>query len=150
MDDALDALQQTFLKAHRALSSFREDAHPYTWLYRIALNCAYTMLKRRQRRRAEMVVEQESMLDNPSDGDANALEQAARAERAKIVQQAIMELPEDLRAAVLLRDIEGLSYDEVASVLGVPQGTAKSRVHRAREMLKRSLERVLGKEFVAD
>jgi len=55
VDDALDALQQTFLRAHRALRSFREDSQPYTWLYRIALNCAYTMLKRRQRRRVEVV-----------------------------------------------------------------------------------------------
>lgn len=150
VDDALDALQQTFLRAHRAFGSFRKDSHPYTWLYRIAVNCAYTMLERRRRRRLEMVVEHQNLLHNPVNEETDASEHAAKTERVKIVQQAIMKLPEDLRAAVLLRDIEQLSYDEVARILDVPLGTVKSRVHRARELLKNHLKCVLGEEFVAE
>jgi len=150
-DDALDALQQTFLRAHRALRSFREDSKPYTWLYRIALNCAYTALKRRAgRRHMEVLTSADGWRADPPAADHDAAENVEKRERAQIVQEAIMRLPEDVRVAVLLRDIEQLPYEEVAKILNVPLGTAKSRVHRGRELLKERLERVLGKEFVAD
>ncbi|RKY18018.1 MAG: hypothetical protein DRP63_02735 [Planctomycetota bacterium] len=150
-DDALDALQQTFLRAHRALRGFREESKPYTWLYRIALNCAYTALKRRAgRRQKEILAEADGWCGDPPAAGADAAENAQKRETAQIVQEAIMELPADIRSAVLLRDIEQLPYQEVAKILNVPVGTAKSRVHRGRELLKERLERVLGKEFVAE
>ena len=150
-DDALDALQQTFLRAHRALRSFREDSKPYTWLYRIALNCAYTALKRRSgRRHIGMFADAEGWRADLPAVNEDVAENVGKREVAQIVQEAIMRLPEDVRAAILLRDIEQLPYEEVAKILDVPVGTAKSRVHRGRELLKERLERVLGKEFVAD
>ena len=150
-DDALDALQQTFLRAHRALRSFREDSKPYTWLYRIALNCAYTALKRRAgRRHMEVLADADGWRADPPAVNQDVAENVGKREVAQIVQEAIMGLPEDVRAAILLRDIEQLPYEEVAKILNVPVGTAKSRVHRGRELLKERLERVLGKEFVAD
>ncbi|RKY13316.1 MAG: RNA polymerase subunit sigma-24, partial [Planctomycetota bacterium] len=75
---------------------------------------------------------------------------AQKRETAQLVQKAIMELPADIRSAVLLRDIEQLSYEEVAKILNVPVGTAKSRVHRGRQLLKERLEQILGREFVAE
>jgi len=150
-DDALDALQQTFLRAHRALRGFREEAKPYTWLFRIALNCAYTALKKKAgRRQMEILAEADGWQADPPAPGENAAENAQKRETAQLVQKAIMELPADIRSAVLLRDIEQLPYEEVAKILNVPVGTAKSRVHRGRQLLKERLEQILGREFVAE
>jgi len=149
-EEALDAVQQAFMRAHKAWDKFREASSRYTWVYRIAINCAYTQLKKR-RRRQEMEpasIDADEGFDVAVGRENGVADEVGRKEMERIVQAAIGRLPEDVRGALVLRDIDGLSYEEIADVLEIPVGTVKSRVHRARELLKGMLERILGREFV--
>ncbi|MCX7703396.1 MAG: sigma-70 family RNA polymerase sigma factor [Planctomycetota bacterium] len=149
-EEALDVAQETFLRAHKGLSSFHGSSSPYTWLFRIALNCAYSHIKEKKRKLFSSLApdsenSEETISDNIIDHTApDAPSLLQQSETAAAVQQAILRLPEDLRFAVVLRDIEELSYEEIAEIENCPAGTVKSRVHRAREMLKRLLKEVLG------
>ena len=145
-EEALDVVQDVFVSAHQHLARFREDARLSTWLYRIAKNhCLNRLkyLKRRGRGRSESYGEQEEgvlvrALGSPLAPDA-ALE-AAR-EQAR-VQEAISSLEPDARMLVVLRDIEGLSYEEIVDITELALGTVKSRLHRAREKLADVLGRL--------
>lgn len=133
LDDARDveeAVQDTFVHAWRNLERFRGDAAPYTWLYRIAVNEA---LMRRRRKTLPTSELEETIVSDGADpfGAADA--------RTFLVER-LRALPGDYRAAVVLRDVEGLSNEEVAEVLGISLAAAKSRIHRGRMQLRADLE----------
>lgn len=131
-----DVAQEVFLKVFQRISAFDERSRFYTWLYRVAANAAKDHLKKRRRRPAVPLEEDAGIaaLDRgPADG-------AAAAENRRIVRAAIGELPARYREVLTLRELEGLSYNEIADVLQLSMGTVESRLHRARERLKRRLE----------
>jgi len=141
--DAMDVAQEAFLKAYRALPNFRGDSAFYTWLYRIAINTAKNHLVSMSRRPAE------AHLEN-SDGDAIDIEELQKdfdnpenlllAEEIKqTILTAMNKLPEDLRVAITLREIDGLTYEEIAEAMDCPIGTVRSRIFRAREAVDAKL-----------
>lgn len=145
--EAEDVAQEAFVKAYRALGSFRGDSAFYTWLYRIAVNTARNAIASRQRRpldyEAELTESEQnnvnSRLKHDDTPEATALSEEIRV----TVNQAIEELPEDLRTAIVLREVEGLSYEEIAAAMDCPVGTVRSRIFRAREAIDRALKPLL-------
>jgi len=145
--EAEDVAQEAFVKAYRALGSFRGDSAFYTWLYRIAVNTARNAIASRQRRPLEYEAdlsesEQSNLASRLRDTDtpeANALSEEIRV----TVNEAIGQLPEDLRTAIVLREVEGLSYEEIAAAMDCPVGTVRSRIFRAREAIDRALKPLL-------
>ena len=145
--DALDVTQEAFLKAYRALPNFRGDSAFYTWLYRIAVNTAKNYLAVQSRRPAEGDAGAGDIEQN--EGDAALTEHDTPEHllltdeiRATVVA-AIEGLPEDLRTAIMLRELEGLSYEEIAVVMECPIGTVRSRIFRAREAIDKELKPLL-------
>ena len=134
-----DVTQEAFIKAYRALPRFRGDAAFYTWLYRIAINTAKNHLVSRSRRPPGSDVEVEDAEYYEAGGalrdQENPENQLFRAELEKVVNTAIKELPDDLRAAVTLREFDGLSYEDIADIMDCPVGTVRSRIFRAREAI---------------
>lgn len=134
-----DVVQESFIKAYRALGSFRGDSQFYTWLYRIAVNTAKNFLVARSRRPPTSDVELEDAEHfSGNDGliDLDTPENLAEGEELRaVVESAIRALPEDLRVAITLREFEGLSYEDIAGVMGCPVGTVRSRIFRAREAI---------------
>ncbi len=134
-----DVTQEAFIKAYRALPRFRGDAAFYTWLYRIAINTAKNHLVSRGRRPPGNDVEIEDAEYYETGGalrdQENPENQLFRAELEKVVNTAIKELPDDLRAAVTLREFDGLSYEDIADIMDCPVGTVRSRIFRAREAI---------------
>ncbi|HKK13107.1 MAG TPA: RNA polymerase sigma factor RpoE [Gammaproteobacteria bacterium] len=146
--DALDVVQEAFLKAYRALSSFRGDSAFYTWMYRIAINTAKNHLISQGRRppgddidaREAEQYEGRSGLKEYDTPEHLLLKD----EIEETVLRAIEELPDDLRMAVTLRELEGMSYEEIAQTMGCPIGTVRSRIFRAREAIDNKLRPLLG------
>ena len=138
--EAEDIAQETFLRAHRAVGEFRGEARLSTWLYAIASRLCLNRLASAPRRLERADDAALLRLPAPAADAASALE---RSELAAALQQAIAELPEDRRIVVVLRDLEGLTYEEIAEALGLELGTVRSRLHRARNDLKAKLERFL-------
>jgi RNA polymerase sigma-70 factor, ECF subfamily len=146
-DEAQDVAQDAFIKAYRALASFRGDSAFYTWLYRIAINTAKNQLASNKRRAEDFDLDlqdpdQYEMHGRLRDGDTPeglALTEEIR----ETVNQAIEALPEDLRTAIVLREIEGLSYEEIAGAMECPVGTVRSRIFRAREAIDKRLKPLL-------
>lgn len=145
--DAMDVTQEAFLKAYRAIPNFRGESAFYTWLYRIAVNTAKNYLAMQSRRPPE--VDQDISDIEQIEGD-NTLKDndtpehlLLTAEIQATVIAAIGQLPEDLRTAIMLRELEGLSYEEIASVMECPIGTVRSRIFRAREAIDKELEPLL-------
>ena len=139
--DAEDAMQDAFLQAFRGWSDFRADAAPTTWLYRIAVNAALQRV--RARRPTELLIEE---VDEPRqivDWTGDVPEAAARAEFLAEVERGIALLPPDLRVTLVLRDVEGLSTAEAAGVLELSEAAVKSRLHRARVLLRAFLQDLL-------
>jgi RNA polymerase sigma-70 factor (ECF subfamily) len=136
--EAEEIAQETFLRAHRALPEFRGEARLGTWLYAIASRLCLNRLAAPERRLARGDVEALSAAPSHEPDAAAALE---RSERDAALREAIAALPEERRIVVILRDLEGLSYDEIAEVLALEPGTVRSRLHRARMDLKAKLER---------
>ncbi len=130
---ALDATQETFLTVFRKAGQFKGDSALGTWIYRIAVNTCYDMLRKAKRRRTDPLPEH----IDPSDPSAEAALDSA-GDRPEILA-ALSKLPKEFRAAVVLADIEGLGTAEVAKALGVPSGTVKSRVYRGRRLLAKYL-----------
>ena len=134
-----DVSQEAFIKAYRALKNFRGDSQFYTWLYRIAVNTAKNYLVTKNRRPpsedvdigdAEFYGGSEYLKDNDTpEGEMY------RSELEEVVFRAMNDLPEDLRTAVTLREMEGLSYEDIASIMDCPVGTVRSRIFRAREAI---------------
>ena len=144
-----DVTQEAFIKAYRALPNFRGESAFYTWLYRIAINTAKNYLVALGRR-APTTTEFDNE-DAESFDDAEALRDTATPENllmgrevATAVNRAVEALPEDLRTAITLREIEGLSYEEIAGVMNCPIGTVRSRIFRAREAIAVELRPLLG------
>ena len=143
-----DVAQETFIKAYRALPSFRGDSAFYTWLYRIGINTAKNFLVS-QGRRAPTTTDFDSE-EAETFEDADQLRDVNTPERLMMTRQigdtvnAAMEaLPEELKTAIVLREIEGLSYDEIATIMDCPIGTVRSRIFRAREAISEKLKPLL-------
>lgn len=147
--DAADAAQEVFLKAFKGIRQFRQGSSLKTWLYRIAIREALNhrrWFKRHLRKNVSMDAETEegyAQID-VEDCSATPFDQLAAREIQSAVQNALQQVPEVFRTAVILRDLEGLSYEEVAEVLDVSVGTVKSRILRGRRNLKELLEPLLG------
>jgi RNA polymerase sigma-70 factor (ECF subfamily) len=144
-----DVTQETFIKAYRSLSSFRGDSAFYTWLYRIGINAAKNFLVA-QKRRASTTTNgfDIEVAENFEEGsqlrELNTPENELMSKQiAQTVHQALQALPEELRSAITLREIEGLSYEEIASIMGCPTGTVRSRIFRAREAIADKLQSVM-------
>lgn len=144
--DAEDVVQETFLRAWRGLESFRGESSLKTWLYAIALNRVRArrgvLAKLRARFGAGEAPGADpdfSLVDGLADAGLTPEENAVRAEERRRLRKAVLALPEEFRTAVVLRDLEGLSYDEVAAVLSVPIGTVRSRLARGRALIKEAL-----------
>jgi RNA polymerase sigma-70 factor (ECF subfamily) len=146
-----DVTQEAFIKAYRALPSFRGESAFYTWLYRIGINTAKNYLVALGRRAPTSTgfdnEEAENFEDADQLRDSNTPEDELHGkEIAAVVNHAMDALPEDLRTAITLREIEGLSYEEIASVMNCPIGTVRSRIFRAREAIATELRPLLGTE----
>jgi RNA polymerase sigma-70 factor, ECF subfamily len=146
-----DIAQETFIRAYRALPQFRGDSAFYTWLYRIAVNTAKKTLLDMRR---DPVVTQSALASGDDDDETSRLDNEltdgetpeavlASREIAETVNAAIEALPEDLRQAILLREVEGLAYEEIANVMNCPIGTVRSRIFRAREAIAQRLRPLL-------
>ena len=142
-----DVTQEAFIKAYRALPNFRGESAFYTWLYRIAINTAKNAIVSRDR----SPVEYDLDLQNPEESydmhgrlkDAETPEGLVLTEEIRnTVNEAIAALPEDLRTAIVLRELDGLSYEEIAATMECPVGTVRSRIFRAREAIDRRLREV--------
>ena len=131
-EDAKDVVQEAYVRAWRGIGSFRGEAAWSTWMYRITANAAATVAKRRRRQRAELV-EEEPAVPSPEAGPEARAESADALDR---LARAVDELPATLRSVVVLKDVYGLSHDEVAEALGISVGAAKVRLHRARRRLR--------------
>ncbi len=147
LSEAQDVAQEVFLKAYRALPNFRGESAFYTWLYRIADNTAKNYLVAQKRRPPGSDIDLD---DAEQYGAELALRENAtpehlllRDEIEKTVFGAIEELPEDVRTAITLRELEGLSYEEIAQAMGCPVGTVRSRIFRAREAIDSKLKPLL-------
>jgi RNA polymerase sigma-70 factor (ECF subfamily) len=145
--DAEDVAQEAFIKAYRALPQFRGDSAFYTWLYRIAINTAKNALAARDRNPVAYQVDLQdsddsndlvNRLKDPDTPEGLALTEEIRG----TVNAAIDALPEDLRTAIVLRELEGLSYEEIAAAMDCPVGTVRSRIFRAREAIDKRLREV--------
>jgi RNA polymerase sigma-70 factor (ECF subfamily) len=147
--EAEDVVQEAFIKAYRALPQFRGESAFYTWLYRIGINTAKNYLVTQGRRAptsTETNAEEAETFDDAEQlRDINTPESMlATKQIAATVNLAMESLPEELRVAISLREIEGLSYDEIAEAMGCPIGTVRSRIFRAREAIAEKLRPLLG------
>jgi len=145
--EAQDVAQEAFIKAYRAIERFRGDSAFYTWLYRIAINTAKNYLVSRSRRPPTSDVdaqdaEQYSVDTRLKDRDTPESE-LLRAEIATTISAAIEDLPEDLRSAIVLREMQGMSYEDIALTMDCPIGTVRSRIFRAREAIDEKLRPLL-------
>ncbi len=145
--ECYDVAQETFIKAYRALGNFRGDSQFYTWLYRIAANTAKNHLAARSRKSPTYSVEVEDA--EHYDGDSRLKDNTTPEslmltdEIKQTVFRAIEKLPEDLKTAITLRELEGLSYEEIAGVMDCPIGTVRSRIFRARDAIDKELRPLL-------
>jgi len=145
--DAEDATQETFIKAYRGLRHFRCDSAFYTWLYRIASNCARNLLKTRRRDSLKNAIDfsdyQHAVRHPARLWDlATPEELALTADIRGMANAALEGLSEEHRTAITLREIDGLSYQQIASAMSIPIGTVRSRVFRARDIIDHKLRRV--------
>ncbi len=146
-DQALDITQEAFLKAYRALPRFRGDSAFYTWLYRIAVNTAKNYLAAQRRRPMDVELD----MQDPEQYDLHAkLKETDTPEGVtlsqelnKTVERAIAALPDDLRTAIVLRELEGMSYEEIAQAMECPVGTVRSRIFRARDAISKKIDNLI-------
>ncbi len=154
-DDALDAVQEAFVKVHKNIHKFEGSSSFYTWLYRIVMNVSIDHVRRTSRRKSldfdERTLHEES--DVAGDGalvpnvtDANPGKAALRRELGSAIERALQGLPEHHRAVIVLREIEGMSYEEMAEALDVPKGTIMSRLFHARKKMQEALAPYLSGE----
>lgn len=146
-DEVMDVTQEAFIKAYRALPGFRGDSAFYTWLYRIAINTAKNHVVSQSRRPPDTDLDAQEAEQFEA---GRVLQEVASPERllmrdeiGQVILDVITELPDDLRTAITLREIEGLSYEEIAQAMNCPVGTVRSRIFRAREALDKRLRPLL-------
>ncbi len=146
-DDVLDVVQESFIKAYKALPRFRGDSAFYTWLYRIAINTAKNYITAQSRRPPRSDVDAteaeyydgDAVLHDNSTPEANMIKQEIK----EAIDQAISDLPEELKVAITLREFEAMSYDEIAKVIDCPVGTVRSRIFRAREAIYKEIRELI-------
>jgi RNA polymerase sigma-70 factor (ECF subfamily) len=145
--EAQDVAQDTFLKAYRALGDFRGESAFYTWLYRIAINTAKNYLLSRSRRHFdyEIDVQDAEQVENAAQlKDLDTPDNLLMNEQiVQVIKTAIERLPEEMRIAITLRELEGMSYEEIAEAMDCPIGTVRSRIFRAREAIDEKLQPLL-------
>jgi RNA polymerase sigma-70 factor, ECF subfamily len=146
--EAEDLVQDIFVRAYRAIGRFRGDSAFRSWLYRIAINVVHTHLDRRRTRDGTLGAQPRDAetLDELPAGDD--VEQTLL--RRQVIDRALASLPEDLRVLVVLRDVQGLKYDEIAKVVKTPRGTVESRLFRARQRLRPLLEPLIALRPIAE
>lgn len=140
-EDAQDCLQEAMLRVFRAIGGFKGQSSFATWVYRITMNTCLDELRKKKNKQNTSL---DNLLDqgwSPSDGENVPEKQAMLHETRRQISGAIQELPEDMRAAVVLRDVHGLAYDEIADALNTNVGTIKSRISRGREKLREKLSK---------
>ena len=138
-EDAQDCLQEAMLRIYRSISGFKAQSSFSTWVYRVTMNTCLDELRRRKNRQNTSL---DGLLDAgwaPVDGGETPERHALRSEVRATLQAMIGELPEDMRTAVVLRDVQGFSYDDIARMLDTNVGTIKSRISRARERLRKKI-----------
>lgn len=147
-EDIEDVIQESFIKAYRAIGNFRGESAFYTWIYRIAINTAKNLLVTQSRRPS--TVQEQTDNDNETFEDNSALSNIDTPESllqtrqiGEAVNQAMAALPDDLRDAIVMREIDGLSYEEIAAAMGCPIGTVRSRIFRAREAISARIKPLL-------
>jgi RNA polymerase sigma-70 factor (ECF subfamily) len=145
-----DVAQETFVRAYRAIGSFRGDAQFYTWIYRIAINTAKNWLVSQGRRppTEDVTVEDAVQYDSGSrlHESATPERELMRQEIERTVFDTVEQLPEELKTAITLREVDGLSYEEIAEAMNCPIGTVRSRIFRAREAIDEQLRPLLSEE----
>lgn len=145
--EALDVAQESFIKAYRALGNFRGESAFYTWLYRIAINTAKNYLVSQGRRPPDTDVDVDDAMQfeaEPGLRESDSPELLAqRDEIERVIFETIEGLPDDLRTAITLRELEGLSYEDIALAMACPIGTVRSRIFRAREAIDKRLKPLL-------
>ncbi len=143
-----DVAQEAFIRAYRALPNFRGDSQFYTWLYKIAVNTAKNHLVSLGRRPPTEDIDAQDAVQFESGGrlrEAGTPEnEAMRREIEQTVARTVEALPEELRVAITLREVDGLSYEEIAETMGCPIGTVRSRIFRAREAIDNKLRPLMG------
>ena len=143
-EDARDVAQETYLRAYRSIRRFRGDARFSTWLYRITANCASTHLARRSRDRHESLGEDDVLADERAEVDPE--HRLGAADDRERLQVALQSLPAEMRAVVVLRDVYDLPHEAIAAELGISEGAAKVRLHRARRKLRERLFPLRGEQ----
>lgn len=145
--EALDVAQEAFIKAYRAIGNFRGESAFYTWLYRIAINTAKNWLVAQKRRPPasdiDAVDAEQYDMDSRLKDKGTPENELLREEIRQTVYGTIAELPEDLRTAIVLREMDGMSYEEIATTMECPIGTVRSRIFRAREAIDEKLRPLL-------
>ena len=146
-DDVLDVVQDSFIKAYKALPRFRGDSAFYTWLYRIAINTSKNYLTAQSRRppRSDVDANEAEFYDCGQAMHDNATPEAELAQQQikDAIDRVIASLPEELKTAISLREFEGMSYDEIAGIMDCPVGTVRSRIFRAREVIDKEVKKLL-------
>ncbi|MCA1779337.1 MAG: RNA polymerase sigma factor RpoE [Xanthomonadaceae bacterium] len=141
--EALDIAQEAFIKAYRAIPRFRGDSAFYTWMYRIAINTAKNYLVSQSRRPPSSDIDaqdaEQFQVDTRLKDRGSPEHELLTEEIERTIHEAIAELPEDLRAAITLREMDGMSYEEIATTMDCPIGTVRSRIFRAREAIDKRL-----------
>ena len=143
-EQALDAAQQAFVSAWQKLSSFRQDSAFYSWIYRIAMNAAISSRRRKRVSTTSLDKHVEASGNSPADDspaaepDANLLSE----ERVRLVREALLQLAEEFRQPLVMKEIDEFSYEEIAEILEIPIGTVRSRIFRARREMTERLERL--------
>ena len=148
--DALDVLQDTFVKAYRSLNTFRGESAFYTWLYRIAVNTAKNHLAARAKESKDISVDDEGTGELAVRQDLSAPEEEAGAdELQRAILHSIEQLPDDLKQALTLRELEGMSYHEIALAMNCPIGTVRSRIFRARDHIVQEISQKFPGTFLS-
>ena len=144
--DAEDAAQEVFVKVYRFIGSFTGQSSFSTWLYKVASNVCFDILRKRKRRGGESLSLQQytaegEEFDLPLEDDSYSPDRSfQRTEAQRVLKEALDKLSPEHRRVIILRDIEGLSYEEIAGIVGTAAGTVKSRINRARQILQKLLE----------
>ncbi|MDY6416979.1 MAG: RNA polymerase sigma factor RpoE [Succinivibrio dextrinosolvens] len=147
--DVNDVAQEAFIKAYKAINNFRGESSFYTWLYRIVVNAAKTYLESNSKRKNHIDVDSEEFQSIDSQGVLTSRESPDKIIESQELQQVILsamnELPEELRQAIMLREVEGMSYEDMADLLQIPIGTVRSRIFRARQFIEERMSKFAGK-----
>lgn len=144
--DASDVAQEAFIKAYKAINSFRGDSTFYTWLYRITVNCAKSFLDSNQKHRYNVDVDAPDFEAQDSQGvltSHDSPDSILESDELRVtILKAFAALPDDLRRAITLREVEGMSYEEIARIMQTPIGTVRSRIFRARQFIEEQMAKL--------